>query len=60
MPSSLAAVAECFFSSSLNLIEVVFDLLFGLLEILVMCSFGKKPSKRVGVNENNCIKVLLW
>jgi hypothetical protein len=51
MPSSFAAVAECFFSVSLNLMEVVLDLLFVLLLILLMDTFcSKKRSIRAGMN----------
>jgi hypothetical protein len=42
MPSSFAAVAECFFSVSLSLMEVVLDLPFVLLLILLMDTFCSK------------------
>lgn len=46
MPSSLAAVAECCFNSSLNLIEVVLDLLVDLLLSLDMGIFSKNKASR--------------
>jgi hypothetical protein len=42
MPNSFAAVAECFFSVSLNLMEVVLDLPLVLLLILLMGTFCSK------------------
>jgi hypothetical protein len=51
MPNSFAAVAECFFSVSLNLMEVVLDLPVVLLLILLMDTFcSKKRSIRAGMN----------
>ena len=51
MPNSFAAVAECFFSVSLNLIEVVLDLAFVLLLILLMDTFcSNKQSIRASRN----------
>lgn len=51
IPSSFAAVAEFFFSVSLNLIEVVLDLLVDLLLSLDMGIFSKKNASRVVVVE---------